>query len=255
MRNRNKTNQLNRTASHRKALMRNLIDQLIVHSRIETTLVKAKELKRYADNFLSKMRKNDLAAKRKAISVLRTKDAFQKLFSDEFIEFLNSRSGGYVRVMRTSVRPGDATRLAIIELTGKYEPKDTKKKAPKKAAEKTVDNGQLKIDNEKKTEEIKEEEKTVDNGQLKMENEKKTEEMKEENLKVEEEKEPEVKEEVTTEEKKKEEKEIQKEEEKKEVENTEKEETKAEAPKVEKTKEGNKPQEEKVEEKPEEPKE
>ena len=232
MRNRNKTNQLNRTASHRKALMRNLIDQLIVHSRIETTLVKAKELKRYADNFLSKMRKNDLTAKRKAISVLRTKDAFQKLFSDEFIEFLNSRSGGYVRVMRTSVRPGDATRLAIIELTGKYEPKDTKKKAPKKAAEKTVDN-----------------------GQLKMENEKKTEEMKEENLKVEEEKEPEVKEEVTTEEKKKEEKEIQKEEEKKEVENTEKEETKAEAPKVEKTKEGNKPQEEKIEEKPEEPKE
>lgn len=164
MRKRNKTNQLNRTASHRKALMRNLIDQLITYGRIETTLVKAKELKRYADNFLSKMRKNDLSAKRKAISVLRTKEAFKKLFTDDFMEFLNSRVGGYVRVIRTSLRAGDAARLAIIELTGKYEPADNKKKAPKKV--KTEDRGsRLEDSKEEKQEESKKEVKTENKGE------------------------------------------------------------------------------------------
>ena len=227
MRNRNKTHQLNRTAAHRKALMRNLIDQLIIHGRIETTIVKAKELKRYADNFLSKMRKNDLSAKRKAISILRTKDAFKKLFSDEFIVFLNSRAGGYVRVMRTSVRPGDATRLAIIELTGKYEPKDTKKKAPKKVVSEKPVKEEVKV--EEKVEEIKVEEKVEE---IKVEE-------KVEEIKVEE-----KEEEIQPKEEKKEEPKVE-----------EKIEVKAEAPKVEEKKEENKPQEEKVEEKPEEPKE
>ena len=251
MRNRNKTHQLNRTAAHRKALMRNLIDQLIIHGRIETTIVKAKELKRYADNFLSKMRKNDLSAKRKAISILRTKDAFKKLFSDEFIVFLNSRAGGYVRVMRTSVRPGDATRLAIIELTGKYEPKDTKKKAPKKVVSEKPVKEEVKV--EEKVEEIKVEEKVEEiKEEIKVEKIKEVKEEVNEEKKVEEKKE-EVKAEVPKEEK---EEEIQPKEEKKEEPKVEEKiKVKAEAPKVEEKKEENKPQEEKVEEKPEEPKE
>ncbi len=134
MRHRKNIAKLGRPAAHRKALLRTLVDNLIIHGTIETTVVKAKELKRYTDNFLSKMRRNDLAAKRRAQRILRTKTAFQKIFTPEFMEFLNSRAGGYVRVLKTDYRAGDAAPLAIIELTGKFDAKSSEKpKAVKKA--------------------------------------------------------------------------------------------------------------------------
>jgi large subunit ribosomal protein L17 len=126
MRHRKKISKLNRTSAHRKALMRNLLDSLISQGRIETTIAKAKELKRFADNFFSKVRKNDLNAKKRAGRYLKTRESFKKLFEEDFIDFLNSRNGGYVRVVRSGIRPGDTAQLAIIELTGKYEP-ETKK--------------------------------------------------------------------------------------------------------------------------------
>ncbi|MCK5398396.1 50S ribosomal protein L17 [bacterium] len=155
MRHRKNVVKLGRTAAHRKALMRNLLDSLILNSRMETTVVKAKELKRYADNFFSRVRKNDLPAKKRAIKFLRTKEAFLKLFTDDFIDFLNSRNGGYVRVIRTGIRAGDAAPLAIIELTGKYEPKK-KEKAPhvetKKVQPKEVKKEEVKAEKEEAVE-------------------------------------------------------------------------------------------------------
>ena len=155
MRHRKNVVKLGRTAAHRKALMRNLLDSLILNSRMETTVVKAKELKRYADNFFSKARKNDLPAKKRAIKFLRTKEAFLKLFTDDFIDFLNSRNGGYVRVIRTGIRSGDAAPLAIIELTGKYEPKKKEKPSPtetKKVQPKEVKKEEVKAEKEETVE-------------------------------------------------------------------------------------------------------
>ena len=194
MRHRKKISKLNRTSAHRKALMRNLLDSLISQGRIETTIAKAKELKRFADNFFSKVRKNDLNAKKRAGRYLKTRESFKKLFEEDFIDFLNSRNGGYVRVVRSGIRPGDTAQLAIIELTGKYEPETKKPEEEVRGSKKTMNSeelitapfqsaGQVVNSEEKeKKEEVSEEgkteeEKTIDNGQLTIDNEEKPEEI------------------------------------------------------------------------------
>lgn len=111
---------LSRKSSQRKALLRDLITDLILNGRIETTLAKAKELKVIADKMVTLGKKNTLASRRQAAELIRfEKDeegqyAIQKLFSNIAPKFAN-RNGGYTRVLKLGPRRGDATEMAIIE--------------------------------------------------------------------------------------------------------------------------------------------
>ena len=112
---------LGRTADHREALLRNMATDLIIKGKIETTEMKAKELRSVVDHLISVAKKNDLAARRQAVAYLRnvtTKDgksAVQVLF-DEVAPRYKDRSGGYTRVTKTYIRRGDAAPMATIEL-------------------------------------------------------------------------------------------------------------------------------------------
>lgn len=110
---------LRRNSAQRKALLRDLITDLILNGQIETTEVKAKELKRLADKMVTLGKTNTLHSRRQAASFIRfEKDAegnyaLQKLFNEIAPKFAN-RNGGYTRVIKTGVRRGDATQMAII---------------------------------------------------------------------------------------------------------------------------------------------
>lgn len=113
---------LGRNKAQRKALLRDLVTDLIINERIETTLSKAKELQRLADRMVTLGKKGDLNARRQAAKMVRfetTQDednqyAIQKLFS-EIAPRYQERNGGYTRVLKMGPRRGDAAPMAIIE--------------------------------------------------------------------------------------------------------------------------------------------
>ena len=111
---------LSRKSSVRKALLRDLVTDLILNGRIETTVSKAKELKRLADKMVTLGKANTLASRRQAAEMIRfEKDdegnyAIQKLFN-EIAPRYAERNGGYTRVLKLGTRRGDATEMAIIE--------------------------------------------------------------------------------------------------------------------------------------------
>ena len=115
MRHRKSGRQLGRNTKHRKALFRNLLTSLFEHERIETTLAKAKELRGLTDNVISLGKEGTLHARRRVLSVLRSKEIVSKLFGD-VVERFRDRSGGYTRIIRTRRRPGDGAELVAIEL-------------------------------------------------------------------------------------------------------------------------------------------
>lgn len=115
MRHGNKGRKLQRTASHRAALLRMLATSLLKHKRIKTTVAKAKEAKRYVDQLITTAKKNDLHARRQVMSVLYDKEVTKELFN-EIIEKIGDRKGGYTRVIKLGTRLGDAAEMAIIEL-------------------------------------------------------------------------------------------------------------------------------------------
>jgi large subunit ribosomal protein L17 len=117
MRHRNKGRQLNRSASHRKALMENLAQELFQHKRIRTTLAKAKELRPFAEKLVTIAKKNHLAARRQMLGMLTRKSVVKSLF-DEIAPTYAERNGGYCRIIKLDRRVGDAAPLAIIELVG-----------------------------------------------------------------------------------------------------------------------------------------
>ena len=119
--------------------MRNLATSFFKYERFETTVPKAKELRPVVERLVTLGKNDTLAARRQAYSYLMDKAVVHKLFTD--IGPRNAtRNGGYTRIVRTRVRPGDAAELAIIELVDKAESKSAskeasaKKAAPKKAA-------------------------------------------------------------------------------------------------------------------------
>jgi large subunit ribosomal protein L17 len=114
MKHRNSFRKLGRTSSHRWALLRNLVTELIRHERIETTLPKAKELRRVADNMISLGKEGTLAARRQAAGVVHGDEILHKLFTELSVRY-QPRSGGYTRVLATRIRQGDAAPLAYIE--------------------------------------------------------------------------------------------------------------------------------------------
>ena len=130
---------LNRNTSHRRALLRNLATALVLHDKIETTLPRAKELKRLADKLVTIGKKNTLAARRQAMSYLfainqheegnvQKLTAVHRLF-DEIAPRYSERHGGYTRVIRSRRRAGDNAEMAIIQFV---EGAVKEKKAPRK---------------------------------------------------------------------------------------------------------------------------
>lgn len=112
---------LGRTADHRVALLKNMATDLIIKGKIETTEMKAKELRSVVDHLITVAKKDDLAARRQAASYLRDittadgKTALQVLF-EEVAPRYKDRNGGYTRVVKTGIRKGDAAPMAYIEL-------------------------------------------------------------------------------------------------------------------------------------------
>jgi len=106
---------LNRTSSHRKALLMNLSNALIKHEQITTTLPKAKELRPFVEKIITLGKKGDLESRRKAISILQDIVNAKKIF-DTFADRYKERSGGYTRIIKIGNRFGDNAPTAIIEL-------------------------------------------------------------------------------------------------------------------------------------------
>jgi large subunit ribosomal protein L17 len=115
MRHQKKTIKLGRSASHRDALLANQVVSLIEHSRIQTTLAKAKAVRPFADKLVTLGKKGTLHARRTALAYLRhNEDAVKKLFS-EIAPRSATRNGGYTRIIKLGYRQSDAAPLALIE--------------------------------------------------------------------------------------------------------------------------------------------
>ena len=118
---------LGRTTNQRKALMKGLAISIITHERLETTLVKAKELRKFVEPFITLGKTDTVANRRLAMSRLGSKATVSKLFDAAFVARFSARPGGYTRILKTDHRLGDAADMAIIELVDYVlpEPKDT----------------------------------------------------------------------------------------------------------------------------------
>ena len=128
MRHRRAVKKLSRNTSNRKALLRSLVTNLMVHERISTTYEKAKEASILADKLITLGKRNTITSKKSAISMLGSKSLINKLFDETAPRFI-TRSGGYTRVLQLASRKGDGAKMAILELT---ERKIIEKAAPKK---------------------------------------------------------------------------------------------------------------------------
>ena len=120
MKHRIKGKKLNRTSSHRKALLKNMSQALIKHEQIITTLVKAKTLKPYFDKLITIGKKGNLSARRQAITKVGDLKLVEKLFSI-LAKRYETRNGGYSRVLKAGFRYGDAAPMAVIELVDRDE--------------------------------------------------------------------------------------------------------------------------------------
>ena len=115
MRHRKKGRHFNRTAEHRRMMLRNMATSLFKHERVETTVAKAKELREYAEPLITKAKRGDLHARRTVARKIHDAEALAKLF-DEIGPRFAERPGGYTRVIKVGHRAGDAADVAIIEL-------------------------------------------------------------------------------------------------------------------------------------------
>ncbi len=106
---------LGRPTDQRIAMLRNLTTSVLENGKIETTLTRAKEVKRLADKMVTLGKKNDLHARRQALSFITKEDVVTKLF-EEIAPKYSERNGGYTRIMKLGPRRGDAAEMAILEL-------------------------------------------------------------------------------------------------------------------------------------------
>ncbi|MBA4249901.1 MAG: 50S ribosomal protein L17 [Candidatus Pelagibacter sp.] len=109
-----KGRKLNRTSSHRKALFQNLVQALVEHESIVTTLPKAKELRPIVEKYVTMCRDSSLATRRIALSRLQSEDTVKKLIDNLSPRFQN-RNGGYTRIIKNGFRKGDNAPMAIIQ--------------------------------------------------------------------------------------------------------------------------------------------
>jgi large subunit ribosomal protein L17 len=136
-------------------MFRNMVTSLFKHERIRTTDVKAKELRRWADNLITLAKRGDVHARRQALSIIREKDVVHKLFA-KAAERFGSVSGGYTRIVKLGRRPGDAAPISLIELIYSQEGEKKKIKKKDKVALKKKRAAEKKKAEEKKSEEKKE---------------------------------------------------------------------------------------------------
>jgi large subunit ribosomal protein L17 len=115
MRHKHGYRKLGRTSSHRAALLKNLSIALINSGKIETTVEKAKELRRYFEKLLTTAKKGDSNAHRAVFASLQDKESTKKLVN-EIAPKYTERNGGYTRIVKTRMRRGDAAPMAFIEL-------------------------------------------------------------------------------------------------------------------------------------------
>ena len=115
MRHGNKINHLGRTHSHREAMLKNMAISLIQYKRIETTLAKAKELRKYVEPLITKSKNDSTHSRRTVFSYLQDKEAIKTLFG-EIAEKVATRNGGYTRIIKLGTRFGDNAEVALIEL-------------------------------------------------------------------------------------------------------------------------------------------
>ena len=115
MRHGKKFNHLGRKAAHRKALLRNLSIALIEHKRIQTTVAKAKALRKFIEPLITKSKLDTTHSRRVVFSYLQNKYAVTELFN-VIAEKVGDRPGGYVRIIKTGFRKGDGAEMAMIEL-------------------------------------------------------------------------------------------------------------------------------------------
>ena len=108
------TVKLGRKSPHTKAMFSNMATSLLMHSRIATTLPKAKQLRRIADRLITIGKQGTVHARRRAFAMLRDKNAVSKLFDDVAHRFMD-RHGGYTRILKLGHRHGDAAPMAMIE--------------------------------------------------------------------------------------------------------------------------------------------
>lgn len=110
-----KVNHLSRTHAHRKAMLSNMATSLIMEKRIETTLAKAKALRVYVEPLINRSKEDSTHNRRVVFSYLHSKEAVNELFR-EVSQKIANRPGGYTRILKTGIRTGDNSAMAIIEL-------------------------------------------------------------------------------------------------------------------------------------------
>lgn len=139
MRHGDKLNNLGRTSSHRKALMRNLSCSLIEHKRIITTLAKAKSLRQFVEPIINRSKVDSTANRRLVFARLNNKEAVKELYATISDKVAN-RQGGYTRIIKLAPRMGDAAEMALIELVDFNETyvKETKKKTTRRSRKGTT---------------------------------------------------------------------------------------------------------------------
>ncbi len=131
---------LNRSPSHRLALMRNLVTSLLRHERIQTTDPKAKELRRWADHVISLGKEGHLHARRQALGIIQDQAVVRKVF-DTLAPRFKDRPGGYTRIVKIGWRHGDRAALSLVELVpggaaGKAETPSGAEKRSRRSAQK-----------------------------------------------------------------------------------------------------------------------
>ena len=124
MRHRHGLRKLNRTSSHRLAMLRNMANSLFTHEAIRTTLPKAKELRRVAEPLITLSKNPTVANRRLAFDRLRDRDVVVKLF-DEIGPRYKARPGGYLRILKFGFRQGDAAPMALVELVDRPQAAET----------------------------------------------------------------------------------------------------------------------------------
>jgi large subunit ribosomal protein L17 len=139
MRHRNKLKKLGRTASHRKAMLKNMASSLIVHQKIRTTLPKARALQSHIEKLITYGKSDTVHSRRMAFRVLQNRTLVKMLF-DEIAPEYKERQGGYTRIIKLGRRSGDGAELAYLQLIGFSEqilddgPKSSKRKSRKKTS-------------------------------------------------------------------------------------------------------------------------
>ena len=121
MRHRHGLRKLNRTSSHRLAMLRNMTNSLFMHEAIRTTLPKAKELRRVAEPLITLAKEATVANRRLAFDRLRDRDVVTKLFNDLGPRY-KARPGGYLRILKFGFRVGDKAPMALVELVDRPQP-------------------------------------------------------------------------------------------------------------------------------------